>query len=130
MYHVIYPRQPDCLRELYELPKKNLPIVCHKQNVKPASPFINWARYLTDPVGADKSINLGEWTNAERECFKRFFLIYGYGRWQIMREAAKNAGYNLDDKTDEDMALYATGFMQALVSQLHGSETKEIKQFL
>ncbi len=47
-----------------------------------------------------------------------------------MREAAKNAGYNLDDKTDEDMALYATGFMQALVSQLHGSETKEIKQFL
>ena len=32
-----------------------------------------------------------------------------------MREAAKNAGYNLDDKTDEEMTLYANSFLNTLL---------------
>ena len=93
-------------------------------------PLFNWAKYLSEPMTAEKPVNLGEWTNSERECFKRFFLIYGYGRWQIMRDAAKNAGYNLDDKSDEEMTQYANGFITALIEQLIGTDTKEIKQFL
>lgn len=40
----------------------------------------------------EKAVNLGEWSVTERETFKRFFLIYGYGRWQLIRDAASNAG--------------------------------------
>ena len=47
-----------------------------------------------------------------------------------MREAARNAGYNLDDKTDEDMVQYANAFMTALCEEVKGQENKEIKQFL
>ena len=47
-----------------------------------------------------------------------------------MREAARNAGYNLDDKADEDMEQYANAFMTALSEELKGQENKEIKQFL
>ncbi len=47
-----------------------------------------------------------------------------------MREAAKNAGYNIEDKPDEEMTVYANAFIMTLIDQLNTSETKEIKQFL
>lgn len=81
-------------------------------------------------TGSDKQLSVGEWSSTEREAFKRFFLIYGYGRWQLMREAAKNAGYNIEDKPDEEMTVYANAFIMTLIDQLNTSETKEIKQFL
>lgn len=72
----------------------------------------------------------GEWNATERECFKRFFLIYGYGRWAMMREAAKNVGYNIEDKPDEEMTQYANAFISTICEQLNSLESKEIKQFL
>jgi hypothetical protein len=64
---------------------------------------------------SDKSICVGEWNATEREAFKRFFLIYGYGRWQLMREAAKNAGYNIEEKPDEEMTIYANALIMTLI---------------
>lgn len=58
-------------------------------------------------------------------------MIYGYGRWTQIRDAAKNAGYNLDDKSDEEMTLNANAFLCAIIDQIPpGTESKELKQFL
>ncbi len=73
---------------------------------------------------------MGEWTNNERDSFKRFILIYGYSRWKVIKEASKQAGYNLDEKTDEEMNLYANGLFSTIIEHMQGSENKEIKQFL
>ncbi len=70
---------------------------------------------MNESVGQEKALSLGEWTNNERDVFKRFLLIYGYSRWHTIREASKQAGYNLDDKTDEEMSLYANGFFSSVI---------------
>lgn len=78
-------------------------------------PFENWKRFLTEPVVSQKAEKIGEWTPAERESLKRFMLVYGYGRWNMIRDSAKNAGYNLDDKSDEDMTHQANSFLCAVL---------------
>ncbi|CDW85164.1 f y-rich n-terminus family protein [Stylonychia lemnae] len=78
----------------------------------------------------ERPMNFGEWSLNERETFKRYFLIFGYGRWQLIRDSSKNSGFNLEDKADEEMILYANSFIQTIISQLKAQETKEVQQFL
>lgn len=47
-----------------------------------------------------------------------------------MREAAKNAGYNIEEKPDEEMTIYANALIMTLIDQLNSVDNKEIKQFL
>lgn len=78
----------------------------------------------------ERPINFGEWTLNERETFKRYFLVFGYGRWQLIRDSSKSSGYNLEEKADEEMVLYANSFIQTIISQLKSNESKEVRDFL
>ena len=73
-----------------------------------------WAMHINETLPSEKLVNIGEWFSNEREGLKRYFLIYGYGRWQMIRDAAKNQGYNIEEKSDEEMNLYANAFIATL----------------
>lgn len=125
-FHVLYPNDLETeayMKTSYSVFEKRNRLTAFNKSHKRA----NWAKYLNEGVGQEKAMNLGEWTSNERDVFKRFILIYGYSRWQTIRESAKQVGYNLDDKTDEEMNLYANGFFTSVIEQMHGQENKEIK---
>ena len=113
-FHVLYPNDSETeayIKTSFSVFEKRNRLTGYNKSHKRA----NWAKFLNESVGQEKALSLGEWTNNERDVFKRFLLIYGYSRWHTIREASKQAGYNLDDKTDEEMSLYANGFFSSVI---------------
>ena len=56
------------------------------------------------------------WSIHEKECLKKNLLIYGFGRWNIIRE---KSGSILKDKSDKEMKIFCISFIKCLIHHLY-----------
>ena len=67
-----------------------------------------------------------KWTAHEKDCLRKYILIYGYGRWKIIKT---NSGGVLNDKSELEMKVFSNAFIRSII-ELLTSEKNELKKFL
>ena len=73
----------------------------------------------------DMSLAL-KWTNHEKDCLRKYILIFGYGRWRIIKQ---NSGGVLSDKPDQELKVFANAFIKTIIEFLP-QEKSELRKFL
>jgi len=73
----------------------------------------------------DMSLAL-KWTNHEKDCLRKYVLIFGYGRWKIIKQ---NSGGVLSDKPDLELKVFANAFIKTIIEFLP-QEKSELRKFL
>ena len=58
----------------------------------------NITKRLPDLVLANK------WTSHEKDCLRKLILIYGYGRWRLLKQ---NSGGVLSDKPENEIKIFS-----------------------
>lgn len=66
------------------------------------------------------------WTIHEKDCLRKYILIYGYGKWVVIQ---KNSAGVLSDKSHTEMRIFANSFIRTII-ELMPSEKKELKKFM
>jgi hypothetical protein len=67
-----------------------------------------------------------KWTNHEKECLRKYILIYGYNRWKIIKQ---NSGSVLSEKPELELKIFANAFLKTIVEFLP-QEKSELRKFL
>lgn len=78
-----------------------------------------------------------KWNFEEREHMKKFLLVFGYGRWDKIKEASKDACVHFDTKVqmglaakdDREVKAFANAFIRAICDNFT-FERYELKMFL
>lgn len=78
-----------------------------------------------------------KWDFEEREHMKKFLLVFGYGRWDKIKEASKENSVHFDakptsglwNKSDGEVKAFANAFMRAICDNFV-FERYELKMFL
>lgn len=80
----------------------------------------NITKRLPDLVLANK------WTSHEKDCLRKLILIYGYGRWRLLKQ---NSGGVLSDKPENEIKIFSNAFIKTIV-ELLPQEKSELRKFL
>lgn len=67
-----------------------------------------------------------KWTTHEKDCLKKFLLIYGYGRWNMIRV---NSGGVLNEKNDLELKGFSNAFIKCIIDLLPPVKI-ELRKFL
>jgi hypothetical protein len=67
-----------------------------------------------------------KWTSHEKDCLRKYILIYGYGRWKIIKQ---NSGGVLSEKSEVEIKVFANAFIKTIVEFLPQEKT-ELRRFL
>lgn len=66
------------------------------------------------------------WTIHDKDCLRKYVLIYGYGRWAQIQ---KSSGGVLNDKPINELRIFTNCFINTII-ELLPSEKNELKRFL
>lgn len=67
-----------------------------------------------------------KWTTHEKDCLRKYLLIYGYGRWNIIRS---NSGGVLNEKSDMELKIFSNAFIKTIIELLPSGKV-ELRRFL
>jgi hypothetical protein len=67
-----------------------------------------------------------KWTSHEKDCLRKLILIYGYGRWRLLKQ---NSGGVLSDKPENEIKIFSNAFVKTIV-ELLPQEKSELRKFL
>jgi hypothetical protein len=81
---------------------------------------LNKSKRIPDMALANK------WTSHEKDCLRKYLLIYGYGRWKIIKQ---NSGGVLSDKPELELKIFSNAFMKTIIEFLP-QEKGELRKFL
>jgi hypothetical protein len=111
VYILVFPK----LREEGSEGLHNIPELAENRN---DSIFNN--KRIPDMVLANK------WTSHEKDCLRKYILIYGYGRWKIIKQ---NSGGVLSEKSELELKVFSNAFMKTIIEFLP-QEKSELRKFL
>lgn len=84
---------------------------------------------LTNSLAAKRLSDMlypNKWTCHEKDCLRKYVLIYGYGRWKMLKQ---NSGGVLSDKPEMEIKIYSNAFVKTIVEFLP-QEKVELRKFL
>ena len=67
-----------------------------------------------------------KWTNHEKECLRKYILIYGYGRWKIIKHNSRGV---LSEKPELELKIFSNAFLKVIIEYLP-QEKQELRKFL
>lgn len=67
-----------------------------------------------------------KWTSHEKDSLRKYILIFGYGRWKIIKF---NSGGVLVEKTEQELKVFSNAFIRTIIEFLP-LEKSELKKFL
>lgn len=67
-----------------------------------------------------------KWTSHEKDSLRKYILIFGYGRWKIIKY---NSGGVLIEKTEQELKVFSNAFIRTIIEFLP-LEKSELKKFL
>ena len=67
-----------------------------------------------------------KWTSHEKDCLRKYILIYGYGRWLIIKQ---NAGGVLSEKPEMEVKIFSNAFLKTIIEFLP-QEKVDLRKFL
>ena len=67
-----------------------------------------------------------KWTNHEKDCLRKYILIYGYGRWSVIKQ---NSGGVLSEKSEFELRVFSNAFLKTIIEFLP-QEKSELRKFL
>lgn len=67
-----------------------------------------------------------KWTNHEKESLRKYLLIYGYGRWKIIKHNSRGV---LSEKPELELRIFSNAFLKVIIEFLP-QEKQELRKFL
>jgi len=67
-----------------------------------------------------------KWTSHEKDSLRKYILIFGYGRWKIIKY---NSGGVLIEKSEQELKVFSNAFIRTIIEFLP-LEKSELKKFL
>lgn len=67
-----------------------------------------------------------KWTNHEKECLRKYILIFGYGRWKIIKHNSRGV---LSEKPEIELKIFSNAFLKVIIEFLP-QEKMELRKFL
>lgn len=91
------------------------------------SDFANSNCKLTNTPAKMPDIALGnKWTNHEKDSLRKYILIFGYGRWKIIKHNSRGV---LSEKPELELKVFSNAFLKVIIEFLP-QEKMELRKFL
>lgn len=107
--------------------QKNLLNNSKNNQLNDFSDFTKTNSKLTNTQTKLPDLALGnKWTNHEKECLRKYILIYGYGRWKIIKHNSRGV---LSEKPELELKIFSNAFLKVIIEFLP-QEKQELRKFL